>query len=79
MGRRRVLKPARCPSCGHRPIAVLRYGLPAYSEQLRSDLEGGRVVLAGCCVTDDDPTWTCTACGTDLWRDGRVEVRPRNS
>jgi hypothetical protein len=26
------------------------------------DMEAGRVVLGGCCVTEDDPKWQCADC-----------------
>lgn len=52
-----------CPKCGSGSVAAILQGMPAYSEKLESDLEEGRVVLGGCCVTGDDPKWHCNACG----------------
>ena len=54
-----------CPKCGSDSVAAILWGMPAYSEQLESDLEEGRVVLGGCCVTGDDPEWHCNACGRE--------------
>lgn len=60
-------KPRRCPACGAASVAGILYGYPMFSPELESQLAAGRVVLGGCCVTDDDPRWHCTTCGTDLW------------
>ena len=51
-----------CPACGEpgRPIV---WGMP--SSELMEAVEAGLidVELGGCCVSDDDPTHTCRACG----------------
>jgi len=65
-------KPERCPSCGHHPFADLGYGMPRLSDELRREVEAGRIVLAGCVVSDDDPVWACAACGIQMWSDGRI-------
>lgn len=52
----------RCPACGSAEVASILYGLPMYDEELRADLDAGRVVLGGCCVGGDDPVWLCRAC-----------------
>jgi hypothetical protein len=52
-----------CPSCGSEEVAWIFYGLPAGSlEQLRPDLDAGRLILGGCCCSSDDPQWRCLAC-----------------
>ena len=61
-------RPSKCPSCKATSVAAILYGLPEFSQRLESDLQAGRVVLGGCCVTDDDPTWRCTACDTPIFR-----------
>ena len=71
-GADRARKPKRCPSCGHEPVASILYGMPAMNEDTRERLLSGRLVLAGCTVTDDDPAWECGACGLRMWRDGRT-------
>ena len=60
-------KPETCPRCGASKIADILYGMPAYSE-VKDDLDAGRLVLGGCCVSDDDPPWECTVCNTRVYR-----------
>jgi len=60
-------KPATCPHCGSSRVADILYGYPAFSEALEQDLAAGRITLGGCCVSDDDPVWRCTACRTDIY------------
>jgi hypothetical protein len=43
-------------------MATILFGLPDFSKRLKADLAAGRIVLGGCCVTDDDPTWRCLDC-----------------
>jgi hypothetical protein len=61
-------KPRKCPSCGAKPIASILYGYPTFSAELKAQLQSGTIALGGCCVTDDDPTWTCTHCGQIFYR-----------
>ena len=63
-------KPRKCPMCGSVRIASILYGYPAFSEELQKDMDEGRVVLGGCCVTDDDPVWECVDCSTEIFRKG---------
>jgi hypothetical protein len=64
-------KPAACPNCGHRPVAEIQYGLAVFSEELGRDLDSGQIILGGCCVSGDDPSWECTACGWRGWTTDR--------
>ncbi len=57
-------KPQTCPSCGGQSIATIIYGYVAVDEDLERDLEAGKFTLGGCCITDNDPSWECNACGT---------------
>lgn len=59
-------KPQKCPSCGSKKIAKILYGLPAFSEKLQKDMDEGKIVLGGCCITDEDPTWQCVECETQI-------------
>lgn len=61
-------KPRRCPVCKAATIATILFGLPGGSAKLFADLDAGKIVLGGCCVTDDDPVWQCTACHTEIYR-----------
>ena len=61
-------KPRKCPECGSGPVARIMYGMPAFSEELERELREGKISLGGCCVSDDDPDWECTACGRRMHR-----------
>lgn len=61
-------RPRKCPSCGSTHVARILYGLPAFSAKLKASLDAETVVLGGCCVTDDDPEWQCSACDTRIYQ-----------
>jgi len=61
-------KPWKCPACGSERVAVILYGMPAFSPHLEKDLNSGRIALGGCCVTDEDPKWQCVECKTEIYR-----------
>jgi hypothetical protein len=54
--------------CGSEIIAEILYGLPAFSPSLRQELRENKIVLGGCCVTGNDPTWKCIECGTYIYK-----------
>jgi len=63
------IKPKKCPSCGGSLIAGILYGLPHFTTRLNSDIAEGKIVLGGCCISDDDPAWRCVDCSTVFyWR-----------
>ena len=46
-------------------IARYQYCMPVMDPEMERDLDNGKVVLGGCCVTDDDPEWQCNECEYD--------------
>ncbi len=56
----------KCPRCGSSDVAEYLWGLPAFSEQLEKDMEDHKIILGGCCVTGNDPSAHCNACGKDF-------------
>jgi hypothetical protein len=60
-GKKQTTKPS-CPKCGAKRVAHIMYGLPHYCDELKADLETGRIVLGGCVVEGDSPTWHCNQC-----------------
>ncbi len=62
--RREAPKPPPCPSCGGQSIATIIYGYVILDDDLNRALKSGRYSLGGCCVTNNDPTWECSGCGT---------------
>jgi hypothetical protein len=65
---RSTKKPDKCPECGSEKIARILYGLPSFSENLRMKLEKNEVVLGGCCITGNDPSWKCIDCGIAIFK-----------
>lgn len=61
--------PDFCPVCGSKKIATYLRGLPFFTEELENDIKQGRVILAGCCIADDDPFCICIDCKTDFYED----------
>lgn len=61
-------KPKKCPVCGSVKIADILYGLIAFSKELENDINSGKVVLGGCVLTGDDPSWQCVVCGTKFFK-----------
>jgi len=35
---------------------------------LRQEIRENKIVLGGCCVTGNDPTWKCIECSTDIYK-----------
>lgn len=60
-------RPLKCPNCGARKVVSILYGLP--SSDVVAEVTAGKVVLGGCCVTDCDPSWECTDCGTQIYEE----------
>lgn len=63
-------KPPRCPDCSSpraRPI------VPA--EALAAQAETGTVVLGGCLISDESPSWNCPDCGNSFGSLSRPRAR----
>ena len=58
----------RCPECGSNNIAEILWGLPAFTDELKKSLDEGKVVLDGCCISDDDPRCQCNECMSTFGR-----------
>ena len=61
-------RPRQCPQCRSKRIASILYGMPAFSAKLQADLDAGKVVLGGCCVTTLDPAWQCVECEAQIFK-----------
>ena len=62
---RRYKKNLICPKCQSDNIARYQYGMPVMDPEMERDLDKGKVVLGGCCVTDEDPDRHCNNCEYD--------------
>ncbi len=54
-----------CPFCNSENIAKILYGSPSYSKKLESELESGKVILGGCCITVGRPLFHCNDCAKE--------------
>ncbi len=44
----------KCPKCGEQSVAKILWGLPTFSEEMRKQMEEGKLVLGGCCIITDE-------------------------
>jgi primosomal protein N' len=61
--------PKSCPNCNSPRLAEILYGLPRFDDELDNDIKEGRIVLGGCCVTDNDPDYKCVDCNALIFKD----------
>lgn len=52
--------PRKCPACRTKLVRIV-YGMP--DEDLFEEAQQGKVLLGGCCISFNDPTWGCAHCG----------------
>ncbi len=62
-------KPARCPNCKSKTVVPIVYGLP--TPEAFEDEKKGKLVLGGCIVGPFDPSWKCTSCGIQIYKEER--------
>jgi hypothetical protein len=62
------VKPEICHKCGSKRIAEILYGMPLGTSELQKDMEEGKIVLGGCCITNDDPKWQCVDCDAPIYK-----------
>jgi hypothetical protein len=68
------IKPKKCPKCGSKEVAVILWGFQIFSPKLEREMQEGKLVLGGCCVTDCDPSWKCTKCSAYIYRERLREI-----
>ena len=62
-------KPRKCKNCGSNRIADILFGLPAFTPELKAQLDNGKIVLGGCCLPGPDGlVWMCADCGVGYAR-----------
>ena len=65
-------KPRKCPQCGTARIADILYGMPIFDSELEKELKDGKIALGGCVISDNDPTWKCVDCGTNIYKEAKA-------
>jgi len=51
----------KCPKCKAGKLLLIVYGYP--TKVAEEAAKEGRILLGGCCITDNDPTFECNKCG----------------
>ena len=54
-----------CPNCKGTNVAEIMYGYPSSKilDDLKKDENKGKYQLGGCCISNDDPAFSCNDCG----------------
>jgi len=65
-----------CPQYGSKNTLRIIYGYPSY--ELFEEAEQGKVMLGGCCITDDSPEFACKDCNKEWNRKEVVEISYEN-
>ncbi len=65
----------KCPRCGSKDVAEILRGLPVFSEELEKALADHKIILGGCCITGNDPSAHCNACGKDFGKPPFIRKR----
>lgn len=59
-------KPRICPICGDNHIVPILYGEP--TAEAVAEADAGKIILGGCCLTENNPTWGCTSCQIEIYK-----------
>ena len=70
-------KPSVCPWCGSHRIAIVLGGMPVYIPELEKELADGEKPIADSPSAGNEPSWQCTECGAQFYRDLHL-VKNRN-
>lgn len=57
----------RCPDCGSFKVARILYGWVKKSDELKAEMEAGRVVMGKWSFSLHKPEWKCMDCGTEFY------------
>lgn len=63
-----VKKPRSCPNCASTHVASILYGIPNFTATLIEKEKRGEIILAGCVIEPDQPSWGCARCGTRFYK-----------
>lgn len=64
----------KCPRCGSRNAAQIRWGRQNIDDELLDKEEKGEVVLMGCFIPKDSKKWHCHDCGHEFGKTGLTEL-----
>lgn len=63
-----------CPSCGSKNVVPILYGYPGDMDYVIKLVEEKKLVLGGCCVSDNDPAFECLDCGRMSGKRGDIDA-----
>ena len=54
-----------CPNCNGTNVGEIMYGYhsPQFLDEMNKDENKGKYQLGGCCISNDDPAFSCNDCG----------------
>lgn len=53
-------KQRKCPQCQSKNVVEILYGMP--TKEAFDDAEEGKLLIGGCCISEDSPEWYCNDC-----------------
>lgn len=53
-------KRRKCPQCQSKKVVPIIYGMP--TQETFEEAEEGKLIIGGCCLSDDSPEWHCNDC-----------------
>ena len=60
------MRKIKCPKCGSTNIARYLWGMPSFTPDLQEEIKQGKIILGGCCITEQDPQYHCNNCKKDF-------------
>lgn len=70
-----ALKNMTCPNCNSPRVARILYGMPMFDDKLDKAMKEGKIVLGGCCITDNDPDYQCLDCNALIFKNtGKFKI-----
>jgi len=67
-----VNKPLKWPRCRSAKVVTVVYGL--LNMEAFEEAQAGKIVLGGCEVTDDDPSWQCLDCKAKIFKKSLIKA-----
>lgn len=64
-------KPKICPYCKGKVVKIL-YGEP--TDEAMEESENKKIIIGGCCISDDDPQWGCVDCDRSFLKVSNKEL-----
>ena len=60
-----IMTKKTCPNCNGTNVAEIMYGYPSsqFLDEMKKDENKGKFQLGGCCISNDDPAFSCNDCG----------------